>query len=60
MAYTISKDLADKRDETIKRHGIAYVTFNVFGQAIRVSDWGPGTWISPTLIYKRDGSIERY
>lgn len=52
--YT-SPTLKAERNATIAAHGVAYVEYDVFGAAIRVSPYHPGSWLCRIVKWTAKG-----
>ena len=55
MKLFTSPALRAERDATISRHGVAFVEYNVFGEAIRVSPCHPGSWLCRIVRWTMEG-----
>lgn len=52
---TSSPAIKAERKATIAAHGVAFVEYNVFGEAIRVSPCHPGSWLCRIVKWTAQG-----
>lgn len=52
--------IARRAADCVAREGVAYVSFDAYQRAYRVDPFGPGSWMMRTMIYRLDGTVNRY